>query len=64
MAMEHIVVVLMDLGQNPIFVPLLANELKTLTPWAIYDIPTHLISTLAWERLVVVDQIQKIWISQ
>jgi hypothetical protein len=52
--MEQIVVLLVDFGQNPIFVPLLTFELETLAPsWAIFDTPTHLTFGLAWEKLVV-----------
>ncbi len=53
--MEHIVVLIVDLGQNLVFVPLLATKLETLVPWAIANAPIHLISILAWEKLVVSD---------
>jgi hypothetical protein len=56
MAMEHIVVLLVDPTQNPIFAPLMTIELKILAPsWAIFDAPIHLTSALAWEKLVVLD---------
>jgi hypothetical protein len=58
MVMEQIVVLIVDPGQNPIYVPLLIVEFETLTPsWAIFDAPTHLTSVHAWEKLVVLDQI-------
>jgi hypothetical protein len=43
--------------QNLVCVPLLTVEFETLTLLFISNAPTHLISTLAWERLVVLDQI-------
>jgi hypothetical protein len=46
MVMEQIVKLLVDLGQNPIFVPLLIVELETLIhSWAIFDVLAHLTST-------------------
>jgi len=37
---------------------MLAAKLETMAPsWAIFDFPTHLISTPAWEKLVVLDHI-------
>jgi hypothetical protein len=58
MAMEQIIVYLMDLSQNLISTRLLTIELETLAPsQAIFDAPTHLTSTLAWEKWVVLDQI-------
>jgi hypothetical protein len=51
--MEHIVILLVDLGQNHVYVPLFVVELETLAPsQAIFDTLTHLISTPTWERLV------------
>jgi hypothetical protein len=36
----------------------MATELEILAPyWAIFDIPTHLIFALAWERSMVLDWI-------
>jgi hypothetical protein len=58
MVMEDIFVLLVDFGQNPLSALLLIIELKTLAPsWAISNTPTHLIFALAWEKLVVLDQI-------
>jgi hypothetical protein len=46
MAMEQIVVLLVDPCQNLVFALLLTIELETLAPsWAISNAPTHLIST-------------------
>jgi len=43
--MEQIVVFLVDPGQNPVSVPLLAIELEILAPsWAISNVLAHLIS--------------------
>jgi hypothetical protein len=56
MVMEHIVVLLVDRGQNPAFALLLTIEVETFTPsWAISNAPTHLTSILAWEKWVVLD---------
>ncbi len=55
MVMEHIVVLLVDPCQNHVSITLLAIELETLGPWAIFDALAYLISTHAWERLVVLD---------
>jgi hypothetical protein len=56
--MEHIIVLLVDPGQNPLSIPLLAIKLKTLTPsWAIFDALAHLKFAHAWEKLVVLNQI-------
>jgi hypothetical protein len=36
--MEHVVGLMVDLGQNPVYVPLLTIELKTLAPfWTIFN---------------------------
>jgi hypothetical protein len=49
--MEQIVVLLVDLDQNPIFAPLLIVELETLALfWAIYDTPAHPTSTPTWRN--------------
>jgi hypothetical protein len=49
---------MVDLDQNLAFVPLLTNEVKTLTPLrAIFDALAHLTFALAWEKWVVLDQI-------
>jgi len=46
----------MDHDQNLVFVPLLTVKLETLAPfWAIFDILAHQTSTLAWEKLVILD---------
>jgi hypothetical protein len=56
--MEQNVVLLVDHGQNPTSTPLLTSKVETLTPfWAIFDTPTHLTSTPAWEKWVVSDHI-------
>jgi len=40
MVMEQIVILLMDLGQNPAYAPLLTIEVETLIPsWAISNAP-------------------------
>jgi hypothetical protein len=47
---------MVDLGQNPIFAPLLNVKLETLAPsWAIFDALAHLIFVHAWEKLVVLN---------
>jgi hypothetical protein len=57
MVMEQITVLLVDPDQNLIFAPVLIIELETLAPfWAISNAPTHLISIIAKERSVVLDQ--------
>ncbi len=62
-AMEQIVVFLVGPGQKNLFIILLTTKLETLTlSWAISNAPTFLTSTAAWEKLVVLDQIQDIWI--
>jgi hypothetical protein len=39
---------------DPMSAPLLVVELEILAPsWAISNVPTHLMSTLTWERFVV-----------
>jgi hypothetical protein len=49
MVLEQIVVFMVDLGPYLVFTPLLATELEILAPsWAIFDLPTHLISIPAW----------------
>jgi hypothetical protein len=58
MVLELIVILLVDPSLNTMFVPLLAIELDILAPsWAIYDVPTHMIYAIAWERYVVLYQI-------
>jgi hypothetical protein len=53
---EHIVVLLVDLGLGLVSIPLLVVELEILAPsWAIFNALAHLISALAWERFVVLD---------
>jgi hypothetical protein len=47
-----------DFDQNLVFAPLLTAKLETLAPSrAIFDAPTHLTSIIAWEKLVILDQI-------
>jgi hypothetical protein len=54
--MEQIVVIMVDLGQNLVFTPLLTIELETLAPsWAIFDVPAHLTFAPTWEKWVVLD---------
>jgi len=56
--MERIIVLLVDPSQNLVSIPLLTVKLETLAlSWAISDVPTHLISTRTWEKLVVLDHI-------
>jgi hypothetical protein len=56
--MEHIVVFLVDLGQNLVSIPLLTIKLETLPlSWAISNAPTRLTSTLTWEKWVVSNHI-------
>jgi hypothetical protein len=56
--MEQIVVLMVDPGQNPIYVPLLIVELEILaSSWAIFYTPTLLTFAPTWEKLVVLDQI-------
>jgi len=56
--MEHILKLLIDCDQNLVSILLLIVELETLAPfWAISNTPTHQSSTLAWEKLVILDQI-------
>jgi hypothetical protein len=44
LVLEHIVVLLVDLGPNFVSTPLLSIQLEILAPsWAILDAPTHLI---------------------
>jgi hypothetical protein len=58
MVMEHIVVFLVDLGQNLVFTTLLTIKLETLAlSWAISNAPTRLTSTLTWEKWVVSNHI-------
>jgi hypothetical protein len=48
----------MDLGQNPICAPLLIVVFETVAPfWAIFDTLANKTFTLAWEKLVILDQI-------
>jgi hypothetical protein len=49
--MEHIVVLLVNLGQNRVFVHVLIVKLKTLAPsWAVFDAPAHLTFAPTWEK--------------
>jgi hypothetical protein len=58
MVMEEIVELLVNHDQNPIFAPLMITKLETPTPfWVIFDTPTHHTFVLAWENLVILDQI-------
>jgi hypothetical protein len=58
MVMEHIVILLVDPGQNLLSVPLLIAELETQAPSsAIFNVLAHLTSTPTWEKLVVLDKI-------
>jgi hypothetical protein len=51
MVMEYIVILLVDLSQNPTSGPLLTSELKTLAPsWAIFDARIHLTFAPAWGK--------------
>jgi hypothetical protein len=61
MVLEQIVVLLVDLGLGPISTPFPLARLQILAPsWAIFGVFTHLISTFAWGRYVVLDQIYEI----
>ncbi len=56
MVLEQIVVLLVDLGLGFIFAPLLPIELEILAPsYAIFNAPTHMISTPTWEGFVDLD---------
>jgi hypothetical protein len=58
MAMEQIVVLLIDLNQSLISTPLLTIELETLAlSWAIYYIHAHLTFAPTWEKLVVYEDL-------
>ncbi len=58
MVMEQIVVPLVVPGQNPILILMLTIKLETLAPfWAISNVPIHHTFELAWEKLVILDQI-------
>jgi hypothetical protein len=62
MVMAHIVELLVDHDENHVSTPLLIIELETLVPfWAISDTLAHQTSVLAWEELVILDQIYEIW---
>ncbi len=64
MALEQIVVLLMDLGPNLVSVLVLLVKLEILVPFqATFGALTLLISTLTWERSMVLDQTQEILIS-
>jgi hypothetical protein len=55
--MEHIVVLMVDLGQNLIFALLLIAKLETLAPsWANSNALAQQISPPAWEKLVILDK--------
>jgi hypothetical protein len=56
MVLEHIGVLLVDLGPSLIFILLLFSKLEILAPfWAIFDAIIHLIFVFAWEKYVVLD---------
>jgi hypothetical protein len=55
--LEQIVVLLVDLGLDPMCAPLIVAKLEILTPfWAISNALAHVIFALAWERFVVLYQ--------
>jgi hypothetical protein len=57
MVLEHIIVLMVDLGPDLVFAILLVIELEILAPfWAIFDALTHLIFAPTWERYVVLYQ--------
>jgi hypothetical protein len=52
--LEQSVELLEDPSPNLVYVALLAHELEILAPfWAISNVPTHIISTFAWEKFVL-----------
>jgi hypothetical protein len=56
MVLEHIVILLVDLGLGRVFTLLLLVGLEIIaSSYAIFGAPAHLISALAWERFVALD---------
>jgi hypothetical protein len=60
--MEHIVVLLVDPGPSFASCSLLTIEVETLIPLAISDVLAHPTYVFAWDKWVILDQIQEIWI--
>jgi len=53
--MEYIIVLLVDPGQNHVFVLLLVAKLETLTPfWSISNVPAHPIFAHVWEIFIII----------
>jgi hypothetical protein len=55
--MEQTTELLVDLGQNLVFAPLLTIVLEIVAPWASFDIPIDQTFALTWDKLVVLDHI-------
>jgi len=54
--LEQIVILLVDLGPDRVFIPLLVVGLEILAPsWAISSASTHLIYALTWEISMILD---------
>jgi hypothetical protein len=58
MVMEQIVILLVDPGQNLVFVVLLTTKLKTLAPSLVLsNVLAHRTFALTWEKWMVSDHI-------
>jgi hypothetical protein len=56
MVLEHIVTFMVDLISDHVSTLLFHTRLENLAPsWAIFGAPTHMISSLALEKYVVLD---------